>query len=135
MRVQTDKTKLHTKCVEYEDNSKCIAKIRQYLIINKGKAVGIAANQLFMNNRVFGIWYNNKIMIFKNPQIIAYSGDDLQDSTEGCMSIKGGKKLHHLKRPRQVVIKNGEEEYTFNDYYATVICHEMDHLNGKLISD
>ena len=100
MRVQTDKDILHNQCVVYEDNKKCISKIRQYLIINKGKAVGI------------------------------------QDSTEGCMSIKGGKKHYHLKRPTIVVLKSeGREELTFTDYYATVICHEMDHLNGVLISD
>ena len=136
MRVQTDKDILHNQCVVYEDNKKCISKIRQYLIINKGKAVGIAANQLFMKNRVFGIWYDNKMMIFVNPEIVRYSGDSLQDSTEGCMSIKGGKKHYHLKRPTIVVLKSeGREELTLTDYYATVICHEMDHLNGVLISD
>ena len=135
MRVQTDKTKLHDKCVEREDNSKCIAKIRQYLIINKGKAVGIAANQLFMNNRVFGMWYENKIMIFENPTIISYSSEFMQDSTEGCMSIKNGKKPYHLKRPMYLVVNDGKKNHMFEKYYATVICHEMDHLDGKLIND
>ena len=51
------------------------------------------------------------------------------------MSIKNGKKMYHLKRPRQVVIDDGREHHTFKDYYATVVCHEMDHLDGKLISD
>ena len=136
MKVQTDKKVLSNKCIVFEDNTNCIKRIKSFLLIYKNRAVGVAANQLFMKNRVFGIWYEGKIMIFENPEIISYSSDALIDSDEGCLSIKGGKKIFPVKRPQTVVIKddiNGKQ--TFNNYYSTVICHEMDHLNGKLISD
>lgn len=136
MKVQTDKKVLRNKCIVFDDNSRCIDRIKSFLLIYRDRAVGVAANQLFMKNRVFGIWFKDKIMIFENPEIISYSSDSLQDSDEGCLSIKGGKKIFPIKRPQTVVIKddiNGEQ--TFNNYYSTVICHEMDHLNGKLISD
>ena len=135
MKVQRDKKVLNKKCISYDDNSRCINRIKSFLLIYKNKAVGVAANQLFMKNRVFGIWYKGKIMIFENPVIISYTSEALIDSDEGCLSIKGGKKVYPVKRPQTVVIKddiNGEQ--TFSNYYSTVICHEMDHLEGKLIS-
>ena len=133
-RINTDRKFLNKETIKRTDNINCVKKVMSYLALNKGIAVGIAANQLFMNNRVFGINYNGKIMVFVNPEIIAHEGN--QDSTEGCMSIKNGTKHYHVKRPMSITIKdevNGEQ--TFHEYYATVIAHEFDHLEGLLISN
>ena len=141
-RVQTNKTYLHKRCEIQTDilrNRECINKIRTYLTVNKNKAIGIAANQLFMTNRIFGIRYggiqNSKIRTFINPRIISQNGEQI--SSEGCMSIKAGKKHYHVKRPESITIQpdNMDNPETFEGYYATVIAHEMDHLNGILISD
>tara|TARA_B100001094_G_scaffold296961_1_gene319584 strand:+ start:2720 stop:3148 length:429 start_codon:yes stop_codon:yes gene_type:complete len=133
-KVQTNKDVLSNNSIASTDNSHCISKIKTYLIVNKNKAIGIAANQLFMNNRVFGMWYDNKIVVFENPRITYYNGK--QSSIEGCMSIKNGKTKYVINRPLEITIESdNQEEITFKDYYATVVAHEMDHLSGKLISD
>lgn len=133
-KIQTDKKFLSRYAIAMTDNQTCIKKIQQYLLINKGKAAGIAANQLFMKNRVFGIWYDNKILVFENPRIISEEGN--QKSIEGCLSIKNGRKQYAIDRPEYITIESDNEKtITFKDYYATVIKHEMDHLEGKLISD
>lgn len=133
-RVNTDTKFLGRYAISMADNTTCIRKIQQYLLMNKGKAAGIAANQLFMKNRVFGIWYDNKILVFENPRIISEEGT--QKSIEGCLSIKNGKKQYTIDRPTTITIESDNQDaMTFTDYYATVIRHEMDHLEGRLISD
>ena len=133
-RVQTKSKYLHKPCIEREDNSSGISKVKAYLMMNKKKAVGIAANQLFLNNRVFGIWFQDHLLIFENPVVEKIKG--VQESVEGCMSIKDGKMYYKKIRPTEVTISSkNHNTMTFKDYYATVILHEMDHLDGVLISD
>lgn len=71
-----------------------------------------------------------------NPKIIAYTGE--QEEVEGCLSNPG--KYGYVKRPKSVTVRamnrNGEEyELTGHDLLARAICHECDHLDGKLYTD
>ena len=138
-RVITDKKFLNKPCKEatLKNKDKVISRIKGYLIANKGKAIGIAANQLGFNVAIFGIWLleKNKIDIYVNPVI--YKDGYLMDSDEGCMSIKNGTKHFGLKRRSYVEVhdENHSEPQIFRDYMATVIQHEYDHTQGVLISD
>ena len=71
-----------------------------------------------------------------NPRIVAWSGH--QEETEGCLSLphKWGK----TKRPMAVTVKatnrNGEEyEIRGDGLLCRALCHEIDHLDGKLFTD
>ena len=71
-----------------------------------------------------------------NPKIIAFAGE--QQETEGCLSNPGHGGI--TKRPKAVTVRamnrNGEEyELSGTDLLARAICHECDHLDGKLYTD
>ena len=71
-----------------------------------------------------------------NPKIIAFSGE--QQDREGCLSNPGFAGI--TKRPRTVTVRamnrNGEVyDLTGSDLLARAICHECDHLDGKLYTD
>ena len=135
MRVNQNISFLHKPCTNVSPNEINGIKSRlfTFLLNNKDKAVGIAANQLNINKRAFAINVDNKIEIFINP-VIELSGD-VVDNTEGCLSIPN--KQFNVKRRMNVSIKadNIFKSKGYRGWYAYVIQHEMDHINGILISD
>ena len=98
---------------------------------------GLAAVQVGVLRRVVVIEVEEgKVIELINPKIIAYTGE--QTEQEGCLSNPG--KWGITKRPRAVTVRamnrNGEEyELTGTDLLARAICHECDHLDGKLYTD
>ena len=71
-----------------------------------------------------------------NPKIIAYSGT--QETPEGCLSVPNRWGL--TRRPNAVTVRaqnrKGETvEYTGKGLFAKCVCHELDHLDGKLYTD
>ena len=71
-----------------------------------------------------------------NPKIIAFAGE--QKEQEGCLSIPG--RWGITRRPKHVTVRAtnryGEEfEVTGSDLLARALCHEIDHLDGKLFID
>ena len=71
-----------------------------------------------------------------NPKIIAYAGE--QEEQEGCLSIPG--RWGITKRPKHVTVRAqnryGETfEISGSDLLARALCHEIDHLDGKLFID
>lgn len=71
-----------------------------------------------------------------NPKIIAYSGE--QREQEGCLSIP--ERWGITVRPKHVTVRatnrKGETfEVTGSDLLARALCHEIDHLDGKLFLD
>lgn len=71
-----------------------------------------------------------------NPEIIARSGE--QKEQEGCLSIPN--RWGITLRPQTVTVRamNREGktfEVTGSDLLARALCHEIDHLDGKLFLD
>ncbi len=71
-----------------------------------------------------------------NPKIIAVAGE--QREVEGCLSNPGQSGV--VKRPKAVTVRatdrNGNEfELRGTELLARAICHECDHLDGKLYTD
>ncbi len=71
-----------------------------------------------------------------NPKIVAFAGE--QEESEGCLSNPGNYGI--TKRPKAVTVRaldrNGKEfELRGTDLLARAICHECDHLDGKLYTD
>jgi peptide deformylase len=98
---------------------------------------GLAAPQVGILRRIAVIEVEEgKVYEPINPKIIAYTGE--QKEQEGCLSNPG--KWGITKRPRAVTVRAmnryGEEyELVGSDLLARAICHECDHLDGKLYTD
>ena len=98
---------------------------------------GLAAPQVGMLRRIAVIEVEEgKVYELINPKIIAFAGEQYEN--EGCLSNPGKQGI--TKRPRHVTVRalnrDGEEyELTGSDLLARAICHECDHLDGKLYID
>lgn len=76
-------------------------------------------------------------MFFANPEIIWVS-DEQAEYEEGCLSIPGI--YENVSRPAECKVKfldydGAAQEIHCKDFLATVIQHEVDHLNGVLFID
>ena len=105
--------------------------------MREANGVGLAAPQVGILRRIVVIEVEEGNLIeLINPKIIAYAGE--QDGTEGCLSVPG--KWGMVKRPMHVTVRatnrHGEKfEVTGSELLARALCHELDHLDGKLYID
>ena len=99
--------------------------------------VGLAAPQVGVLRRVVVIETPDEGLIeLINPKIIAYAGE--QETEEGCLSVPG--RWGITRRPMHVTVKamnRDGETFTLSGsgLLAKAICHELDHLDGKLYVD
>ena len=98
---------------------------------------GLAAPQVGILRRIAVVEVEEgNVIELINPKIIAFAGE--QEEQEGCLSIPGRWGITH--RPKHVTVRatnrHGEEfEVTGSDLLARALCHEIDHLDGKLFID
>lgn len=98
---------------------------------------GLAAVQVGVLRRVVVVEVEEgKVIELINPRIVSFSGN--QEEVEGCLSNPGHYSI--TKRPYAVVVRalnrKGEEiEIRAEGLLARAICHECDHLDGKLYID
>jgi len=102
------------------------------------EGAGLAAPQLGINIRLATVDISGgadptKKIILINPEILREEGEQIGE--EGCLSIPGVQEV--LKRPMKVWVRNrkpnGEwEELEGEEFLARALCHEIDHLMGRL---
>ena len=98
---------------------------------------GLAAVQVGVLRRIAVIEVEEgKVYELINPKIVAFAGEQMEQ--EGCLSFPGNYGI--TKRPRAVTVRatdrHGREyELRGTDLLARAICHECDHLDGKLFTD
>ncbi len=100
----------------------------------EANGVGLAAPQVGVLKRIVVIdttGENPLVMI--NPRILEVSGT--QTGGEGCLSVPG--KTGTVTRPNYVkaaALNENMQEYEIEatELLARAICHELDHLDGKL---
>jgi peptide deformylase len=102
------------------------------------KGVGLAAPQIGIGKRIAVIDISagqdpNSKLVLINPEIIHTEGR--QRDEEGCLSLPGFREP--VTRPRRVTVRAQDPsgrtfEITGEDLLARALCHETDHLNGKL---
>lgn len=98
---------------------------------------GLAAVQVGVLRRIAVIEVEEgKVYELINPKIVSFAGE--QEDNEGCLSNPGNYGI--TKRPKAVTVRatdrHGKEyELTGSDLLARAICHECDHLDGKLYTD
>jgi peptide deformylase len=107
-------------------------------------AVGLAATQLGIKKRFFGIKFDNKVRIFINPKIVNYfdkmvfpvmvnEGKDSEDFLEGCLSFPN--LFGTVKRYLKIEVESNDGKELLEGFEAIVFQHELDHLNGVLFVD
>ncbi len=98
--------------------------------------VGLAAPQVGILKKIVVIDISeeqNEPLVFINPQIVESSGE--QTGYEGCLSVPG--KSGVVTRPNYVKAVAYDRnlkpfEFEGTELMARAMCHEFDHLDGKL---
>ena len=98
--------------------------------------VGLAAPQVGVLKRIVVIDIGDGPIILINPKIVEASGS--QTGTEGCLSLPG--KAGTVTRPNYAKVVALDEdmneiEVEGTELLARALCHECDHLDGKLYID
>lgn len=103
-------------------------------IMHQSSGVGLAANQVDLNKRIFVMQCNdlNPPYVFVNPEIIS-NNLDVEKNTEGCLSFPG--LSLEISRQKEVTLKWQDTKgnfltKTFCELEAVCVQHETDHLNG-----
>ena len=99
--------------------------------------IGLSANQIGLDMRVFVAMVENKFYALFNPEIVQLS-KEITPMDEGCLSVPGVYGL--VERPAKVTLKgldaNGKPiKIKAWGLLAKVFQHEVDHLNGGLFID
>ncbi len=102
----------------------------------EANGVGLAAPQVGVLKRIVIIDCGDDPHVLINPRIIESSGE--QTGSEGCLSVPG--KAGLVTRPNYVKVvyydENMEQqELEGTELLARAVCHELDHLDGKLYVD
>ncbi|MFB0566583.1 MAG: peptide deformylase [Candidatus Aminicenantaceae bacterium] len=109
--------------------------------MHSAPGIGLAAPQVNTNKMLItvdiSVGENEKdLIILANPELLSQEGEII--SEEGCLSVPGIQEK--VARPAKVVVKGidlkGNERIIEADgLMARVLCHEIDHVNGKLFID
>jgi peptide deformylase len=110
--------------------------LRETLFRN-GNGIGLAAPQIGINKRVIFISFFGTELEIINPKILEKSKEE-EISEEGCLSIPEKKFL--VKRSKEIRIEffdriKNKIEIKCDGLLARCIQHEIDHLDGILISE
>ena len=126
-----------TKPVEFGVDNATFMAFSLAETLSKIGGLGLSANQVGVPYRLCAINTGTHIWVMINP-IITYKSEDVSDFKEGCLSFPG---LYlKIKRPSKIKVRfnaiGGEEvEQEFDGLTATVIQHEIDHLDGICYTD
>lgn len=107
------------------------------------RGVGLAAPQIGKSRRIFLLkpFGNSPVEVFINPEILWKSEElttgvpERENKLEGCLSLPGV--WGTVRRHQAVKIKYQDTTgkihlQKFSGFSATIIQHEMDHLEGRL---
>ncbi len=147
--VQAPETVLSTKAKPIKkitkEISELIEEMKHTLVRTKDpEGVGLAAPQVGKSLQLFIIKPDKKspFTVFINPEIITLDPIKRVENKkldnqklEGCLSLKNIWGIVH--RSPKVTIKYLDDqgishEETYSDFYATIVQHEYDHLQGIL---
>lgn len=107
--------------------------------MNKLEGVGLAAVQVGILKRIIICKPNEEEaeVVLINPVIVSKS-EETEEDAEGCLSVDGYR--GDVIRPKSIVVKAKDEnmndiEFDAEGFFARIICHEVDHLDGILYTD
>jgi peptide deformylase len=134
---------LRTPTTPYDFNQPGANKKAEYIMhsmmetLEKHGGLGLSANQVGLSHRICVINMGDQYWIMINPEIMEASGSE-SPYREGCLSYPG--LFLKIKRPAHIKVRfyavGGQEIVKeFDGLTATVIQHEVDHLDGKVYTD
>ena len=106
-------------------------------IMEEQGGIGLSANQVGLDWRMFIASNNNKFYVVFNPRITKYSKES-SILEEGCLSVPNT--TLQISRPEVITLeaedKKGKKiKFRAFGILARIFQHETDHLDGKLITD
>jgi peptide deformylase len=98
--------------------------------------VGLAAPQVGVPLRLAVIAWKGRRFTLINPEILQTEGSEVGE--EGCLSFPGI--FEKVRRPDRVLVRARDErgepfEVRVEGFLARAFCHEIDHLDGRLLID
>lgn len=107
-----------------------------YETMQKHEGVGLAAPQVGIIKRAVVIDVGDGCIELINPEILETSGS--QNGQEGCLSVPGV--YGEVERPMYVKAKAQDRDGNWfeiegEELLARAICHECEHLEGKLFTE
>ncbi len=131
---------LRTKTTSVPQVSKEIKKLIRDMedTVERAEGAGIAAPQVGRSERICLALLNSKMTPLINPQI-TWMSDETDVEEEGCLSLPGMKWIP-VARSVEIVVtyldeKGQPQERRLKNMNARVVQHEVDHLEGILITD
>ena len=102
----------------------------------EAQGVGLAAPQVGILKRIAVVDIGDGPVVLINPEILSTAGERTGD--EGCLSVPG--KAGTVTRPDYVKVRTYTEdmdviEIEGEELLARALCHEIDHLEGKMYVD
>jgi len=136
--IITDIDKLRKPCREAKpEEIKGIIQQLEVELKQHSTGIGLAANQIGLDIKVAIIRIPDKEKIdLINPKIIEQS-KEIVFYQESCLSLPDLKKPVITQRYKQITIENGFDrgKYVLYGMEGIACQHEIDHLNGLLITD
>jgi len=136
--IEFDINKLRKSCREVlPEEVESVTQQLEAELAQHPTGIGLAANQIGLDVKVAVIRIPDKEKIdLINPKIIDYS-KEIVFYQESCLSLPDLKKPVTTQRYREITIENGFDKgkYVLYGMEAIACQHEIDHLNGLLITD
>lgn len=103
----------------------------------KADGLGLAAPQIGQSLRLCVAQIGGKLIPLIDPDI-TWRSDDMTIAEEGCLSLPG--LWRDVPRPAEIAlrytdVKGTQKELRLKELDARVVQHEVDHLEGILITD
>ncbi|GHO69141.1 peptide deformylase [Ktedonobacter sp. SOSP1-85] len=105
--------------------------------MHASNGVGLAAPQIALSIRVFVAEYEGRRVAIFNPEIVKAEGEER--GQEGCLSIPGYVG-NNIRRAAKIVVKGVDVKgkpvrVNAEGWFARILQHEIDHLDGILFLD
>jgi peptide deformylase len=134
---------LTKKAEEITNLDKFVAELAQNMVqtMHTAPGIGLAAPQVNEDKRLITVDLSvgedsQNLIILVNPELVSQEGEVI--SEEGCLSVPDINEK--VARPYRVIVKGvdlrgNEKTIEAEGLLARVLCHEIDHINGKLFID
>ena len=141
MKIITDVKHLNKVCkpVGYKQSKQIANKMIMFMLSNKNindNSIGLACNQLGLDGRIIIVKIKNRRVYFINPDI-TYKSQEKIITEESCLSVPN--KIIKVERSKEITISfifdGNSKPSNYKGMDAIVIQHEIDHLNGIIITD
>jgi len=147
MKIHTIKNKKEEKnlrkpAAEFDFSKHSKKEIRELIttmrkVMKEADGVGLSANQIGLDMKVFVARFENKFYAIFNPKITKASSEKVE-LEEGCLSVPDAS--GSVKRAEKITLegfdRNGKKlKIKAWGFLAQIFQHEVDHLEGVLFID